>query len=145
MKRIKFSLPRIWVRSLFALLTFMSIGLTSSYAQSHLTAGNSAANQSITFVSAPVAIQRLETALATMKSELSLLPVHSPSYNELLARFEFYESVLAVLKSSRDISSQAVANAVTQAERALNTDKYGSIPKQARQNVYASLVQLLRI
>ena len=140
MKSIHFQLPVTWLKVCFLMLAFLCIGITSSQAQ------NSASVPASKFASTSVvnvstAISRLEASVLFLKTSLNNMAPHTSAYNQALANLQFQTLILDRLKNSRDLTNQAVVDALTFASQVITTDRFAGAPP----SVLSELIELLEI
>ena len=139
MTSIHFQFPVNWLKACFVTLALLCLGITTSQAQT--ADAPTTKYVAASFVNVPTAISRLEASVISLKTALNGLTPHTSAYDQKIAHLEFYVLILDRLKSSRDTTNKAVADAVTFAAQVINTDRYVNAPPTA----LASLVDLLEI
>ena len=140
MKSIHFSFSSNWLKACFVILAFLCIGITTSQAQ------NSASVPASKFASTSVvnvstAISRLEASVLFLKTSLNNMAPHTSAYNQALANLQFQTLILDRLKNSRDLTNQAVVDALTFAAQVITTDRFAGAPA----SVLSDLIELLEI
>lgn len=140
MTSIHFDFPVNWLKACLVTLVLLCAGITTTQAQSGTT-GPAPKFVASSFVNVPTAISRLEATVIFQKTSLNSLAPHSAAYNQALAVLEFNVLVLERLKASRDLTSQATADAVTFGAQVINTDRFVNAPSSA----LPDLIDLLEI
>ena len=140
MKSIHFSFSSNWLKAGFVILAFLCVGITTSQAQNS-TSVPATKFASTSVVNVSTAISRLEASVLFLKTSLNNMAPHTSAYNQALSNLEFQTLILDRLKNSRDLTNQAVVDALTFAAQVINTDRFASAPA----SVLSDLIEILEI
>ena len=93
----------------------------------------------------PVAITRLETAVATMKGQMSGLSEVSAQYKQLKTKSAYYEMIRRILVDEKAQTSESVSEAVIRSLGLYASDVYGETLQSQRKQNKDDAVALLKL
>lgn len=113
-------------------------------AEAQATTSIGAASEKVAFVGHQEAVNRLDNALQTLKTQMAGLSQGSQLYKQLDGKYAYYNTIRSIILSDKVVTSDDMARAIDRAMGAYASDAYGTVPDPQRLQNKQSAIDLLK-